>query len=68
MDCIKCEGKTKVNNTIKFAGYCYRHRICLICKNDFWTEENEVENYTDIKHAIAYRQANYRARRKEQKQ
>lgn len=53
MECTKCEGKTKVVDTRRFAGTQYRKRKCLVCGNIFWTSEEEADPL-EIKDLYAY--------------
>lgn len=61
MECLNCDdGKTRVINTIKYAGTVYRSRACSSCGHKFWTEEIEVNNLADIRAAEAYKKMKYR--------
>lgn len=60
MDCIECDGKTRVTDSIAYAGTVYRHRKCLACGLKFWTEEIVAENKYDIRDALSFKKAKYR--------
>ena len=60
MECLNCEGKTSVVETIKFAGTVYRRRKCTACKDSFWTEELEIIHKQAIRDALAFKKAKYR--------
>ena len=55
MDCLNCKGKTKVDDSIRYAGSVYRRRKCLACKFSFWTEEREVVNRKIVAEAYKYK-------------
>ena len=39
MDCVKCEGESRVVNSRKFADMVRRRRECLECRERWTTEE-----------------------------
>lgn len=61
MECLNCEGKTSVVETIKFAGTVYRRRRCTACNYIFWTEELEITDMRAVRDALAFKKAKYRA-------
>lgn len=46
MNCVKCNGVTRVYETRNGGEVIYRHRRCTLCKHTFLTHEKPVEgNY-----------------------
>lgn len=52
MECIKCEGKTKVIDSRAYAGTRYRKRKCRACGCTFWTQE-ELADINNVRAAIS---------------
>lgn len=42
MECIFCNGESRITNTVKEDGTVYRKRICLECKKEFFTYEIDI--------------------------
>lgn len=55
MECLNCDGKTKVEDSICYAGSVYRRRKCLECGFAYWTEELEVIDHKIITEAQRYK-------------
>ena len=65
MECVRCDNeKTRVTDTINYAGITYRQRYCKECFYKFWTQEIEVDDKQDVRDAIACKMASYRTRKK----
>lgn len=62
MECLECESKTAVMESITYAGTVYRRRKCKTCKHIFWTEELEVMNMLGVREALAFKKDKYRNR------
>ena len=63
MECLNCEEKTAVIESIKFAGTVYRRRRCTSCNYIFWTEELEIIDMQGVREALAFKKDNYRTKK-----
>lgn len=65
MDCIVCDGKTKVTNSTRYEGKVYRKRKCLVCGAIFDTSENYCGAYEA---SLAFRERNNASWNKKKKE
>lgn len=65
MECIDCDGKTTVWQTVKFEGVVFRKHTCNDCGRSFFTMEDLIdEDDPNLKAAMH----NLYVRRKERRQ
>lgn len=64
MECVMCDGKTKIVNYIDYAGTVYRKRVCQVCNYTIWTYEEEVDNYRWVQEAMTGKRALQREKKK----
>lgn len=65
MECIYCDcEKTQVVETRSYAGCVFRKRVCKECKKKFYTKEECIEDFSELRECWNTSKMGYRDKKK----